>query len=180
MAITFDTKGLMLNDQDSPVFSYLVRYLPEAASETFPEMSPVVFSSGYVSEAATSPATSIMGIALTAGNDDSAAGTSDVEVVLATEFMMLEANLLEASAANHTLVATDLGSAVDLEKSTTLLGASTAGWYFKTPADSNGSVVVCEFNSSIVQPTQERYKPAVDDINARVRARIRASVLAFD
>lgn len=170
MAKTFDTKALRVHADEAPELQLVSRYAPEAASQTFEEGWPLKWDgSGFVAEWVSASNALLMGFALSDGQNDSSAGDSETEYIRCFPWIEIEANLLEASAANHVLVDGDLGANADLTKSSTLLGASAAGWYLLTPA-ANNDAVVFDLKTSIVLPTEQVYQPVAGDTNARVRA----------
>ena len=172
MAKTFTTAALRVHSEEAPELQLVSRYAPEAASQTFKEGWPLKWNgSGYTAEWVNTSDAALMGFALSDGQNDSSAGDSQTEYVRCFPWVEIEANLLEASAANHVVVAADLGANADLLKSSTLLGASAPGWYLKTSA-SNNDCVVFDLKTSVVHPTAPSYQPAVGDTNARVRAHV--------
>jgi hypothetical protein len=172
MAKTFDTAALRVHSEEAPELQLVSRYAPEAASQTFKEGWPLKWNgSGFTAEWVNASNALLMGFALSDGQDDAAAGTSHTEYVRCFPWVEIEGNLLEASAADHVVVAADLGANADLLKGANLLGTGVAGWYLKTAA-SNDDCVVFDLRTSVVHPTVLAYQPAVGDTNARVRAHV--------
>lgn len=178
MAKTFPTKGLGVNAMDDTYLSYITQRYLEAASQTYPEGSPVKASSGLIAEWVSVADGDIIGFVFTEGAND-AGGLTHVDVVLAMPQLRIEANFLGAAAADNALAQADLFIERDLVKSTTLLGASAAGWYIKDAAD-GAAVIIQEFDCSpVFFSTQNEYKPLAGDTNARVRASVKPGVSAW-
>lgn len=139
------------------------------ASQTFVAGAPLSYSSGLL-VVFVNPTTAK--IAAWASESASGVINSRLKYILATPEVEIEANLLATSAGTYTLLATDLGTALDLAVSATLEGTGLPGWYIaKTTSDP--SVTVSEFYSDIVPPQKASPTfPAAGDIDARVRARI--------
>jgi hypothetical protein len=138
-------------------------------SQTFPAGAPLSFSSGLL-VVFVNPTTA----KIAAWASEAATGVINnrLKYILATPEVEIEANLLGSSAANYVLLATDLGTALDLAANANLEGTGLPGWYIqKTTSDP--AVTVCEFFSDDVVPnTAAPTFPAAGDTNARVRARI--------
>lgn len=97
-----------------PVRGYGVHALPldegpEAATQTFVKGSLVIFTGGYVTVAGADPV-NIVGVALEAGHNDVAAGTSNITYAPAVATQVFEGTV-DTSAAFGTgaIAATDLG-----------------------------------------------------------------------
>jgi hypothetical protein len=155
----------------APSNSYLSLYereMPEAASQTFPEGSPLKFSSGLLAEFVNPTDGKIAAISLIAGQNTTGALT---KVVLTSDILWFEANFLGAAAADNVLAAADVGTSFDLAKSTTLLGTGYPGWYLQD-ATSDVAAKIGRLVSAQVPPQSDSSLPAVGDTNARVQARI--------
>lgn len=153
---------------DDPLLALVTRSLPEAASQTFKRVSPVVLTAGLVAEFV-APATALMfGYALSDGNNAAAAITNRTDVVLALPHVEIEANFLAASAADNVFAAADLGTDFDLAVSATLVGGATRGWYIKDAADDE--VVRLSGLPPLRIPNIPDLYTTVGDTNARVRA----------
>lgn len=164
MAKTFTKRNWRVFDETAPVYSYDVVYLPEAATQTFVEGAPLSMDAdGHVSQWSSG---AIYAFALEAGHNATADGDSSVKAVLATTDLTIEANFLASAAADNALAAADLGDSFDIAVSATLEGTGKPGWYVQ---DTTAGVRVrmVQFNSTQTLGTQDDYKPAAGDTNAR-------------
>lgn len=162
-----------------PSNSYLSLYeriLPEAASQTFPEGSPLKFASGLLAKWVSTGDAKIAAISLEEGQNTTGA---QAKVVLTSDVLWIEANFLGSSAADNVLAAADVGTAFDLAENANLLGTAEAGWYLQ---DSTSDAVarIGALVSSIVLPQSDSSFPEVGDTNARVRARILTDKTIWD
>lgn len=166
MAITQDKAALKVVRPDAVMLELITREWPEGASQTFVKYSPLALSSG-LAIAFVAPATAKLAAwALTDGHNTTGASVS---VALAVAEVEIEANFLGAAAADNILAAADFGEKFDLLASSTLLGASSPGWYI-SDATADPSVRICQF-PPIAKPNQLPTRTAALDTNARVRAR---------
>ncbi len=162
-----------------PSNSYLSLYerqLPEGASQTFPEGAPLKFASGLLLEFVNPTDAKLAAWSLEAGQNTTGA---TAKVLLASEVNWIEANFLGSAAADNVLAAGDIGTAFDLAKSTTLLGAASAGWYIQD-STSDACAKIGGLVSAQVLPQSDSSYPEVGDTNARVRARILNTKTAWD
>jgi len=167
MAKTFPKRALGVRLEDSPVLGYAARWEPEGASQTYPAGSPVVFTSGYVVEAA-NPVLAIMGFAIEAGHNTTA-GAALAKFLPAYDGLIFYGNLLASSAADRTLVATDLGSSFRIAKDSNLLGTGLPGWYIEATGTTTACKIV-SFRADLVVPNEVNDRAAVGDTNPRVGA----------
>lgn len=152
-------------------------YGPEGASQTFVIGDVLTVTSGYLVLGAAAAAVAIRGIAQEAGHNSSA-GTDNVKYAPVFPGMFVYANLLGGSAGDEVLAATDMGTAFELERSATLVGGATPGWYINGDATSTPAVkVVSFFADSTYAPNASPYfnEARVGDTNARVLASIMAA-----
>lgn len=93
---------------------------PEAASQTFKKGWLVALNaSGYVVDPASDTPSAILGIAASDAHNDSAAGTSQMDVYLAAPYNLFAANVLETGLANHVLTQADIGRPMAIQRDTT-------------------------------------------------------------
>lgn len=169
MPTTFPKLSLHTLVPSNSYQSMLTRSWFEGASQTFPTGAPLKLASGLALVFVNPTDAGIAAFSL-----DAASGTTGaaLQVILAASEVEIEANFLGSSAADNTLAAADLGLTRDLAASATLLPSTPkAAWYI---ADTNSDVAVriCDFKTDYVPPDKLATRPAVDDINARVRARV--------
>jgi hypothetical protein len=152
-------------------------YGPEGASQTFVVGDVLTVTSGYLVLGAAAAAVSIFGVAQQAGHNTTA-GTYNVQYAPVFPGMFIYANLLGTSAGDEVLAATDLGTAFELERSTTLVGGDSPGWYINGDATGTPAVkVVSFFADPTYAPVASIYanEARVGDTNARVMASIIAA-----
>lgn len=171
MAKTFPTKALAVTSTHDAFLTFAQVTLPEGASQTWPAHSPVKWASGYIAEWVSVADADIAGFAEEAGNNGTA-GANDQRIVLALPGIELEANFLDAAAADEVFVqATDLGVTAGLTKGANLLGTGLAGWYFE---DGGTAAVITTQLAEAPISFNDRvdYAPEDGDTNVRIRARV--------
>lgn len=175
MAKTYVKRALKAISPNDAFLGLVAEELPEGASQTFPDGSPVVITSGYVVVAA-STVTSVFGIASGAGHNTTA-GASTAKVFPIYGTTLIEANFLASGAADQAIAQTDLGTKYDWVYGATCLAGSLPGWYI---AKTTGGVTVriCSFKSTDIVPNQSEVEALAGDTNARVRATILAAANA--
>lgn len=124
---------------------------PEAASETSKKGAVMLFTSGYLTQAAASPVVKIAGVSTTDGHNDAAAGTHNMEYVPALPGLRFEGTLCVDSTNTHVLVATDLGVAYGI-----LIDVTNNRWFID-PANTSDSVNIVKLLDAIgtVKPRVE-------------------------
>lgn len=158
--------------------SYLVRYLPEGASQTFPVGSPLIPASGLLVES-TSPLSTtnkVYAIAMRAGQNTTGA---TAEVVLAVPGLLLFANLLGDAAADHTLVATNLGVKYDFHNGSAILADGGDAWYVAATTDEGIAQVVSLDSDYHPHNTPSNTRAVVGDVNPRVEVVFDETILAL-
>ena len=165
MAKTYPKRSLGVRLEDHPVLSYAARHEPEGALQTFPAGSPVMFSGGFVVEAA-NPVAAMLGLAIEAGKN-APAGTRLTKFIPAIDGVLVYGNLLAAAAADRVLAAADLGASYRLSKDPALLGAGKPGWYIEATATTTASKVV-SFRSDLIVPNEPKDRAEPGDTNPRV------------
>lgn len=176
MAKTYPKQALVVGFPSEAWLGYNTRYVPEAASQTFVSSSPVVFASGYISTAA-NPASAIAGFSLQAAHN-STAGAYQMPVLPALNGVVVFGNFLGSAAADNLLAAADLGVAYNLALSSTLLGASSPGWYIEDGVGT-ASTKITSFASDYVFPNNSEVVAVAGDTNARVQGEVIDSVYAW-
>jgi hypothetical protein len=176
MAKTYGKQALAVSVPSDAWLGYNTRYAPEGASQTFVSSSPLVFSSGYLVVGA-DPTTAIACFSLQAGHNTTA-GAYNIPVLPAYNGLVLFGNFLGAAAADNVLAAADMGASFDLKLSSTLLGASSPGWYILDAAAS-ACVKITSFASDMVLPNSSETVAVAGDTNARVTAEVVDSVYAW-
>jgi hypothetical protein len=174
MGKSFPKRPLGVRLEDNPVLSYAARWEQEAANQTYPGGSPVVINAGFIEEAA-NPATSVLGFAIEAGHTNPVAGASLAKFLPAIGGLVFYGNLLNAAAANHSLVAADFGASYRIAKSATLLGVGKPGWYIEATGTSTACKVI-SFRADLIVPNEPKDRAEVGDVNARVGAIVLDSV----
>lgn len=164
MAITHIKQRLEPIAHDDVLLALLTRELPEGASQTWPEGSPVSFSSGLLVEFVAPTTALLAGYALDAGHNTTGRTAT---IVLARAPIEIEVNFLGAAAADNVLAAADMGGKFDLLKSTTLIKAANPGWYL-SDATADPSHRITQFAPAKLVNQVETVS-AAGDTNARVR-----------
>jgi len=200
MAQTWVTRGLRIYVSDDPDISFAVRYLPEQASQTFYAAAPLKVvggtGTGVQAWAATDAGgANLFGFSLQAGQNISATSYAAVfpgdvmattpahlaPVILATNNVMVEGNLLTAAIANYTLLNTDLGQQYALQSSASLYTVNNTtygGWAFNNTG-TNKAVLIADFYTQDTLPNVIQRGALPGDINARVAARVLGGVSAW-
>lgn len=93
---------------------------PEGASQTFKKGAPLIYTSGYLVEAAVDPVAGIVGFAEEDAHN-AAAGLYEIGVTPALPGVIFEGILTDESDAAYTLAQTALGLQYALQKDTTTL-----------------------------------------------------------
>jgi hypothetical protein len=156
-----------VTNRDSPFLSIATRRVPEAASQTFNEGSPVKLVAGLATAYVDIADAPMYAIAVQA-----ASGTTgtELECVLAyPNLVEIEANVLGTSAADEVLTAGSLGTAYDLVVDANLVGTGESGWYIDQNDTTDPEVRVSAFESNQVVPNEYNIPPQAGDTNARVR-----------
>ncbi len=174
MPKTFPKRPLGVRLEDSPVLSYVARWEPEAANQTYPAGAPVLFNAGFIEEAP-SPAVSILGIAIEAGHNKPTAGAALAKFIPAIDGLIFYGNLLGALAADRVLAAADLGASYRLVKNANLLGVGKPGWYLEANAATPAAKIV-SFRADLIVPNENNDRAEVGDTNPRVGAIVLDSV----
>jgi hypothetical protein len=91
----------------------------EAASQTFVAGEIVFWNAGYITEIAGDTPTAIYGVAAEPAHNDATAGTHLVSVYLALETQLFAGNVLSTSLADRTLLQTDIGRVMGIQRDTT-------------------------------------------------------------
>lgn len=150
--------------------TYAALYGPEGASQTFVIGDLLTVTSGFLVLAAAAAAVAIRGVALEAGSN-LAAGLTSTKYAPFFPGVMFYANLLGAAAADRALVATDMGTAFEVERSTTLIKGTSPGWYVNGAATGTPAAnVVSFFGDSTYMPTASAAtnEAKVTDVNPRL------------
>lgn len=123
---------------------------PEAASETSIKGSVMIFTSGYLTQAAASVVTKIAGVSTTDGHNTTA-GLKNMEFVPALPGLRFEGTLCVDSTNTHILVATDLGVAYGI-----LIDTTNKRWFID-PANTSDAVNIVKLIDAIgtVKPRVE-------------------------
>lgn len=145
-----------------------VMSLPEAASQTFKNGSPLVFSSGYLATAS-GTVESVEAFALEDAHNGTA-GEYDIKCCPALHNTHCFGNLLTTGAADNVLAATDWGVKVQLLYNATAGAGSTPIWFFGDSA-SNPCFKVVDFkgDAQYLPANQSELRAAAGDTNARVK-----------
>jgi hypothetical protein len=124
---------------------------PEGVTETFLKGSVVIFTSGYLVQAAASPVVKIAGISTTNAHNDSAAGTHDMEFVPALPGLRFEGTLCVDSTNTHILVQTNLGASYGI-----LIDTTNKRWFID-PANTSDAVNIVKLVDALatVKPRVE-------------------------
>lgn len=172
---TYPHRRLRLRMPHSSFMSYAVRRLPEGANQTFLAHAPVVLASGLVVVAA-NPATDVFGFALRDGQNEASGAIADV--LPAIDGVEVFGTLLADTAADHTIVATDLGSTARLVTHANHDQGDNS-WHFSTLATTH-AVKIVSFETDIILPNEtEAAFTQVGDVNARVGAVVLDSVRSY-
>lgn len=188
MAKTYPIGPLKVYVEDDPDLSFAERHFVEAASQTFNVGAPLKLGTNGLAEWVSNADAAIFAWALTKGqnstsvpayaisNNDQAitAAPTMLKGILADQDIIIEGNLLAASAANYVLLAADWGATKDLIKKTALYtagGANQDGWYVQNTA-SAATVQILSFGSMFTSPTTNDWGAIPGDTNAIVRVKV--------
>jgi len=168
MAKTFAKAAMLAVNPNDPFLGLVAEEWPEGASQSYPDGSPVVVTSGYIVAAATTNPTSIWGLSSGAAHNTTA-GAYQQKVIPLVAGMVLEANLMnDAAGADGTLATTDLGTKYDINYGANFLGTGKKGWFF-SKTTGGVSIRIYSFKSTTVTPNSTEMLALSGDTNARVR-----------
>jgi hypothetical protein len=192
MAKTYPVGALKFFIEDDPDLSFAERSFVEAASQTFDVGAPLKLTTsggpGALAEWVSNADAQIYAWALTKGqnstsvpayvisNNDQAITPAPTMLkgLLANHNVVIEGNLLAASAADYVLLAADWGAQKDLIKKTALYkagGATHDGWYIQNTA-SAATVQLFSFGSMFSSTTTNDWGAIPSDTDAIVRVKV--------
>jgi hypothetical protein len=179
MATTFNKVGLSVKGDDSYLSYHVARDL-ETNSSTFVVNSPLIWSSGLITEAADPVVTqTVVGFAVRAGQN----GTSKTaEYIRAFPGIQFYANFLATAGATNTVVAADLGRSTGYDIEKNAVGPSSTNiWHV---ADNVASAAVCQMVSRFHDQPQPNLidsdRWAVSDVDVRATFQLLNSALDID
>ncbi len=175
MAVTYAIKTLRPRATSNSYLTWATVRIPETDSSTYVAFSPVVLTSGKVTEAADPVVgTSLIGLATVAGLNS----TSDpiATVLLAESGQSFYANLLSNSGGTNVLAVTDLGNSYDIHKSTV---SSVVLWHASDTTVSTAAWMKSFHTDQTIPPSRLGNVVALD-VDARVEFEWLADILAGD
>ncbi len=178
MATTYNLKPLRLRSDQDSFLSYIVRDIPEGASQTFAAGAPVVLTAGYVVEAA-DPVTAVFGIAVRGGRNGSA-GVYRAEVAVVTDGVTFYANIGQSDPEGtpRAYAATDLGTDTEIAKIT--LASGDVIWHADIVTDvADSAKVISDRGDQVAPNIMEGEIAKVGDFNPRVEMTFLSSVRSF-
>jgi hypothetical protein len=188
MAKTYPIGPLKVYIEDDPDLSFAERHYVEAASQTFDVGAPLKLGTNGLAEWVSNADAAIFAWALTKGQNSTSVpsyviATNDqaitpaptmMKALLADQDVVIEGNLLAASAADYVLLAADWGAQKDLIKKTALYkagGTTHDGWYVQNTA-SAATVQIFSFGSMFSSTTTNDWGAIPGDTDAIVRVKV--------
>jgi len=187
VAKTYPLGPLKVFVADDPDLSFAERSFVEAASQTFDVGAPLKLGTNGLAEWVSNADAAIFAWGLTKGQNLSAPSyqisNADQAItptptmlkgLLAAPDVVIEGNLLAASAAAYVLLAADYGAQKDLIKKAALYtqgGTAHDGWYVQNTA-SAATVQIFSFNSNDITPLTNDWGAIPGDTSPRVRVKV--------
>lgn len=163
MATTWPKTAMRAVMPSNSYLSLVERRVPEAASQTFAIGSLLTYSSGLYAVWASGD---LSAISCQEGQNTTGAFTN---VYLILPGVELEANFLGSAAADNVLAAADHGTAFDVAVSSTLLGASSPGFYIQDSTSATKVRIIFGAEGVPFGPQATESYVAAGDTNAIVR-----------